>query len=64
MLTRKYGSSFHYFFTMKYELSDWSISSAVKENSGLVLKRFGFDYRQYPRPSVVSCLFFNRIKQF
>lgn len=64
MLTRKYGSSFHYFFTMKYKLSDWSVSSAVKKNSGLVLKRVEFAYKQYPRPSVVSCLFFNPAKQF
>lgn len=49
---------------MKYELADWTVSSAVKENSGLVLERFGFDYKQYPRPSVVSRLFFNPTKQF
>ncbi|KAI1237993.1 hypothetical protein IHE44_0014093 [Lamprotornis superbus] len=42
MLTRKYRSSFHCSFTMKYELSDWSVSSAVKKNSGLLLKRVEF----------------------
>jgi len=36
MLNRKYRSFFHYFFfAVKCGLTDWSVSCAVKEKSGL-----------------------------